>query len=70
VISPSSRVANDVEAANGHTILLISLLRISRIVDNIQGRRCRVNESGTAEQLWDDIARRDVGFPCSCSFGM
>jgi hypothetical protein len=70
VTSPSPRVANDVEAANGHTILLISMVRITRIGDNVQARRCRVNESGPAEQLWDDIARRDVGFPCSCSFGM
>jgi hypothetical protein len=70
VISAPSSVANDVEAANGHTILLISLLRINRIIDNIQGRRCRVNESPPAEQLWDDIARRDVGFPCTSSFGM
>jgi hypothetical protein len=70
VISASSSVANDVEAANGNTFRLISLLLISRIIDNIQGRRCRVNESLPAEQLWDDFARRDVGFPCACFFGM
>jgi hypothetical protein len=70
VISALSSVANDVEAANGHTILLISLMRINRIIDNIQEQRCRVNESPPAEQLWDDVAQRDVGFPCTCSFGM
>jgi hypothetical protein len=70
VIFASSSIANDVEAANGNTILLISLLQIRRIIANIQGWRCHVNESPPAEQLWDDIAWRDVCFPCTCFFGM
>jgi hypothetical protein len=58
VIFASPSVANDVETASGHIILLISLLRFSRIIVNIQGRRCRVNESPPAEELWDDRPAR------------
>ena len=59
VTSAPSSVANEVEAANGHRIpFLISALLIVRIIDNLQGPRCRVNESPPGEQLWEDFTRR------------